>query len=59
MPILIFVIGSIVGRGIRFIIVALLSYYLGEKAIIFIKNNLALTSVILTIIIITIWFLIV
>ena len=58
-PLLIFVIGSIVGRGIRFTIVALLSYYLGEKAINFIKNNLALTSVILAIIIIIIWFLII
>ncbi len=58
-PLLIFVIGSIIGRGIRFTIVALLSYYLGEKAINFIKNNLALTSVILAIIIIIIWFLII
>ena len=58
-PLLIFVIGSIMGRGIRFTIVALLSYYLGEKAINFIKNNLALTSVILAIIIIIIWSLII
>ena len=58
-PLLIFVIGSIIGRGIRFILVALLSYYLGEQAINFIKNNLALTSVFLAIIIITVWILII
>ena len=58
-PLLIFVIGSIIGRGIRFILVALLSYYLGEKAINFIKNNLALTSVILAIFIVIVWILII
>ena len=58
-PLIIFVLGSIFGRGIRFLIVAFLSYYLGEKAINFIKNNLALTTLVLGVIILILWLLII
>ena len=57
-PLLIFIIGSIFGRGIRFSIVASLSYFFGEQAIKIIANNLTLTTVILGIFFIILWFLI-
>ena len=58
-PLTIFLLGSIFGRGVRFLIIALLSYYLGEKAIKFIKNNLALSTLVLGVIILIIWLLII
>ena len=58
-PLTIFFLGSIFGRGVRFLIIALLSYYLGEKAIKFIQNNLALTTLVLGVIILIIWLLII
>ena len=58
-PLIIFILGSIFGRGIRFLIVAFISYYLGEKAINFIKNNLTLTTLVLGVIILILWLLII
>ena len=58
-PLLIFIIGSIFGRGLRFSIVASLSYFFGERAIKILANNLTITTVIIGIFIIIIWFLII
>ena len=58
-PILVFIAGSVFGRGIRFGIVASLSYFFGEKAINFITNNLALTTVFLGVFFTILWFLII
>ena len=54
-----FIAGSVFGRGIRFGIVATLSYFFGEKAINFITNNLALTTVFLGVFFTILWFLII
>ena len=54
----VFIIGSILGRGLRFYLIAYLAFFFGESAINFINKNLALSSVIITIIIIALCFLI-
>ena len=53
-----FIIGSLLGRGLRFYLIAYLAFFFGESAINFINKNLALSSVIITIIIIALCFLI-
>ena len=58
-PLIIFFIGSVVGRGIRFSIVAIISFYFGQIALDFIKRKLALTTTLLGIIIIISWFILI
>ena len=57
-PLTIFIIGSIIGRGIRFCIVATISYYFGSLALNFIRDKLTLSSSLIGILIIIVWVLI-
>ena len=50
----IFIIGSLLGRGIRFYFVSYLAYYFGESGINFINKHLTLSSIIIAVIIIII-----
>ena len=50
----IFVMASIVSRGIRFLLVSYLIYRYGEKSLILVREHIAIISVVLLIIIITI-----
>ncbi len=51
-PLIIFIIGSIVGRGIRFLLVSLIAFYFGETAINFLKNRFGFFTILISLLLV-------
>ena len=57
-PLIIFIIGSIVGRGIRFLLVAFIAFYFGEIAIKFLKKKFGFFTILIGLLIVLLLWLI-